>query len=457
MNLLLLVAALLPWAASPVAVFTRIFLAVSLLSIEMQLVTLSGIGTLYTLPIVNGVLAVLLVGWQRSAGAPFARPGWRLALRPAAPWPAIALLGAIVVLLNAWLPLEAADPYHLDRVAQIERLGTLAHDPAADPKVNLVGWVYELILADVRQIPAVGPALVKMHGLFGLLLYSLTVATVYTLLRPPSSRWPVVALIVVAPVFHQLVLIKNDLFVAMPTLVALAWLITRADSASWKEAAWAGWLIGLVAGYKLTNLPLAIIMAGGIIAAGRGRAWRPLGGLALGGLVGAVASGLPLTLWENARVYGDAFASGPVADIGERTSGVAMAAENVARFGISLLDLGLLTPVAWPGRGGWGGTFGLPFIWAMAVLILHCRQAREARWALSIAALHFLLFAAMFTDADLAHRLVLAPALLVIAAAIHLTDGGERSSRWARVALVPILVLSSAQILRSAVLYLGPG
>ena len=36
MNLLLLVAALLPWAASPVAAFTRIFLAVSLLSVEMQ-------------------------------------------------------------------------------------------------------------------------------------------------------------------------------------------------------------------------------------------------------------------------------------------------------------------------------------------------------------------------------------------------------------------------------------
>lgn len=457
MNLLLLLAALLPWASSPAAAFTRIFLAVSLFSVEMQLVTLFGIGTLHTLPIVNGVLAALLIGWQLSTGALFARSGWFSTLRSPAPWPAIALLGAIVILLNAWLPLEAADPYHLDRVAQIERLGTLGHDPAAEPKVNILGWLYELVLADARQIPAVGPVLVKMHGLFGLLLYSLTVATVYTLLRPPSSPWPVAALLVVAPVFHQLVLIKNDLFGAAPAFVALAWLVARASRASWTEAAWAGWLIGLVAGYKLTNLPLALIMAGGIIAAGRGRAWRPLGGLALGGLVGAVASGLPLTLWENARIYGDAFARGQVAEIGGRTAGVAGAAENIARFGVSLLDLGLLTPVAWPGRGGWGGTFGLPFIWATAVLLLHCRWSRDARWALSIAVASFLSFAMAFPDADLTHRLALAPALLVIAVALPLADGDEKYSTWTRLALVPVLALSSAQILRSAMLYLARG
>ena len=56
MNLLLLLAALLPWAASPTAVFTRIFLAVSVLSVEMQLITLSGIGTLYALPTANALL-----------------------------------------------------------------------------------------------------------------------------------------------------------------------------------------------------------------------------------------------------------------------------------------------------------------------------------------------------------------------------------------------------------------
>ena len=457
MNLLLLLAALLPWAASPAAAFTRTFLALSLLSVEMQLVTLSGIGTLHALPVVNLVMAALLIGWQLRVGPPFAGSGWLQALRPPALWPAIAALGVVVLVLNSWLPLRAADPYHLDRVAQIERLGTVGHDPAAEPKVNITGWVYELVLADVRQIPVVGSALLKMHGLLGLLLYSLTIAAVFTRLGPPAPRWPVTALFLVPPVFHQLVLIKNDLFVAAPALVALAWLVTRANSASWKEAAWAGWLIGLVAGYKVTNLPLAAIMAGGIVAARRGRDWRLLGGLALGGLAGAVASGLLLTLWENTRWYGDAFAAGPLAEMETTTSTVAEAAESVARFGISLLDLGVLTPALWPGRGGWGGTFGLPFIWAAAVLFLHCRQAREARWALSVAAAYFLSFAAAFPAAYLSHRIALAPALLVIAVAISLVDGGEKHSLWARRALLPVLALSSVQVLRSAVLYLVRG
>ena len=457
MNLLLLVTALLPWAASPVAAFTRIFVAVSLLSVEMQLVTLSGIGTLYTLPIVNGALAALIAGWQLRTGARFVKLGWLSTLQPPAPWSAVALLGSVVLLLNVWLPLEAADPYHLDRVAQIERLGTVGHDPAVDPKINILGWVYELVLADVRQIPVVGSALVKLHGLFGLLLYILTLAVVHTLLRPPSSRWPVIALLVVAPIFHQFVLIKNDLFVAAPALVGLSWLIARARSASWNEAAWAGWLVALVAGYKLTSIPLFLIMAGGLLAARRSGGWRPVGGLALGGIAGIVASGLLLTLFENARWYGDPFASGAIAEIGNRTSSLAEAAESIARFGISLLDLGLLTPTWWPDRGRWGGTFGLPFIWATVVLVLHCRRSRDARWALSIAALHFLSFAAVFFDADLTHRLALAPALLVIAVALPFTDSSERYSRWTRLALVPVLALSSAQILRSAALYLGRG
>ena len=454
MNLAILLAALLPWAVTPIAAFTRIFLAVSVLSVEMQLVTLLGVGTLYTLPLTNVVLAVLLIGWQLKSGAPFVKPPALSVFRPPAPWPVVAMLGALVLLLNTALPLETADPYHLERVAQIERLGTLAHDPAAAFKVNILGWVYELILADVRQIPVIGAGLVTLHGVFGLLLYGVTLATVHAILPLGASQWPMMALLVVPPVFHQLVLIKNDLFVAAPALVALAWLVTRARSASWTESLWAGWLAGFVVGYKLTYLPLALVMAVGIIAAQRGRAWRPLGGLALGGCLGIIASGQILTIIENARLYGDAFASGPVAEIGNRTTNIAEAAESVVRFGISLVDLGLLTPRWWPGRGGWGGTFGLPFIWAAAVLILLCRRSREARWALTIAAFQFVAFSAVFLDADVAHRLALAPALLVIAVAVHLLDRPDKVVMSARWALVPVLALSSAQMLRSAFLYL---
>ena len=453
MNLLLLLAALLPWSTSPVSVFSRIYIAISLLSIEMQVATLTGVGTFRSLVAFNAILAGLLVAWQRTRGVAFR--GWTSAIRPLGPWPVWALLGGIVLLLNVSLPLESADPYHLDRVAQIERFGTLEYDPAADSKVNILGWIYELVLADVRQIPLVGSGLVHLHGLFGLLFYGVTLAAVQTWLRPGPSRWPLAALLVVPALFHQFVLIKNDLFAAAPALVALVWLITQAGKASWREAMWAGWLIGLVVACKLTNLPLAVVMIGGIVIAQSGRDWRPLGGLALGGTVGALAGGLFFTFFENARWYGDIFASGPVAAIGNRTSGLAEAAVSVGRFGISLFDQGLVTRVLWPDRGGWGGTFGLPFVWAVVVLVLHYRRAPEARWALWIAAVHFLAFAGVYPDADVTQRLALAPALVAVAVAVHLLERGEKYARPARLALVPVLVLSGAQLLRSTILYLA--
>ena len=61
MNLLLLLAALLPWGTSPVSVFSRIYIAISLLSVEMQVATLTGVGTFRSLVGFNAVLAVLLV------------------------------------------------------------------------------------------------------------------------------------------------------------------------------------------------------------------------------------------------------------------------------------------------------------------------------------------------------------------------------------------------------------
>ena len=454
MNLVILLAALVPWAASPTAAFTRIFLAVSVFSVEMQLVTLSGVGSLYTLPYANGVLALLLVGAQMAAAkrrpAAESSPWRELSL----PWPALAAIATVVLLLNAWLPLQAADPYHLDRVATIERSGTLAYDPALDPKVNILGSVYELVLADLRRVPAIGAGLVKMHGLLGLLLYTLTISAVCAWLPSGRIRWPAIALFVVPAVFHQFVLIKNDLFLAAPALVALAWLVSRASAASWMDVAWAGWLIGIAIGSKPTNLALAIVAASGLIAAARSRKHLLLGGLAVGLGAGLLASGLPLKMWQNAQSYGDAFASGVVADMGNTTTSVADAATSVARFGLSLLDLGLVTPTWWPGRGGWGGTFGLTFIWAVVVLAVSWGRAREARWALMITSFQFLAFSAVFPDADLSHRLALPPALLSIAVAVHLV-GRPGDFIVARRALVPIVALSGAQMLRSAVLYLS--
>jgi hypothetical protein len=452
-NLLLLLAALLPWGNTAVSVFTRVYIAMSILSVEMQVATVTGLVTLHSLITFNVVLAVLLVAWQRTQRAAFL--GWPAAIQPPRPWPAWAMLGGVVLLLNVWLPLEAADPYHLDRVAQIERLGTLEYDPDGGSKANVLGSVYELALADLRQIPLVGRGLVRMHGLLSLLLFGVTVAAVQTWFRPGLSRWPVAALLVLPPLFQQFVLIKNDLFLALPAFVALAWLLIRVRGASWQETAWAGWLAGIAVGGKLTNFPVAFAMMVGVgCVAWRTGNWRLAGGLTIGGLSGGIMAGQLLTLTQNARWYGDVLARGPLAEMGNMTSGPAEALESIGRFALSLVDLGLLTGQLWPGRGGWAGTLGLPFIWAAAVLVIHYARAAEARWTIWIAAFHFAAFAAIFPDADLHHRLALAPGLLVVSVALSLLQRGEKYSDAARLALVPVVVLSCAQLLRSSVLYI---
>jgi hypothetical protein len=251
------------------------------------------------------------------------------------------------------------------------------------------------------------------------------------------------------------VLVKNDLFFAVPASAALVWLIARAEEGSWRETVGAAWLIGMAATYKPTNLPLALILLGGVLAVQRKSPWRSLGAVALGGVGGALVGGLFFTLYENARWYGDPLARTQVAAMGNFTVGVAGAAESVTRFGVSLVDLGLLTRRWWPGRGGWGGTFGLPFIWAAGVLLVSCRRERQARYALGIAAAHFLGFAATFPDADVAHRLALAPALVVIAVAVRVVERDARLGAYAKPILIPVLILSTVQILRSAALYLS--
>src|SRR5687767_14547348 len=261
MSLLPLLGALLPWAASPADALFRIVFAVSLLSIEMQFVTLSGVGSLQTTALVNATVSVAAAGWQLGRRRP--EVSWVSSIFRVAPWPAMLSLAAVVLVLNLAVPLEFADPYNQQRVEQIERLGTLEYSPDADPKVNIVGFLYELTLADIRMLPAIGPALARLHGVFGMLFYLLGLAAIRDWLKADAPRWPWTALLVIPVVFHAFVLIKNDLFFAVPASVALVWLIARAREGSWLETAGAAWLIGMVATYKPTNLPLALILVGG--------------------------------------------------------------------------------------------------------------------------------------------------------------------------------------------------
>ncbi len=143
----------------------------------------------------------------------------------------------------------------------------------------------------------------------------------------------------------------------------------------------------------------------------------------------------------------------PFLALGNRHATPVDAMTGVVRFAISLVDAGLVTPRVWPGRGGWGSTFGLPMVWSLVVLVLRGREPL-ARRSLIAGAISFVVFAASYPDADIAHRMVIAPGLLLVAAAIGAVDGDDRQAVWLRRALIPVIALSAMQIGRSAMLYL---
>ncbi|MGE0592700.1 MAG: hypothetical protein AB7G23_10890 [Vicinamibacterales bacterium] len=449
MNVLPWLVALLPWAASPADAAFRIVAAIGLVSLEMQVVTIAGVGSLGGLVPVNLLGAAVAAAWQATRRRPGA--AWWQQTVHAIPAPALLAALGVVLALNAVLPFESADTYHLDRVAQIQRLGTMAYDPAADPKGNILGSAYELAVADIGAVPTIGPLLLRVHGVFGLGLYLLAIAAARA--RAPRARaaWAWALLLVIPVPFHQMVLLKNDLFVTIPAFVGLLWLVLPGDDEpTWTDVLRAACLVGFSVGCKPTNLPLALVLSAGVLLR-LGLRWRPLAALAAGGIAGGLAGGVFLTLWQNARVYGDPFARAEVAAMGNVTTDAAHAALSVGRLAIGLVDLGILTPVLWPGRGGWGGTFGLPFLWALLVLVLY-RHTREARWTAAIMAVVFVAFAATFPDADIAQRLALTPALLAVTVAIALHDRASGIVAPARL-LPPVLLLSAAQVLRSAWLY----
>jgi hypothetical protein len=448
MNLLLLLGGFRVWSGSPLEVLTRALCAMSLFGLEMQLATWSGVATLTTLVPFNAAGAVaLFVGVRHQAGRRPAMTDRDMA--GARVWLPFAAVGLLVLALNATMPLEAADPYHLERVARIQQTGTLAYDAGAHPKVNVLGWLYELALADLRTLPAAGVDAARFHGVIGLIVYAVTSAAVFQVLGVPFAATG--ALMAVVPVvFHQLVMVKNDLFGGIPALLVLAWAVARHGEARPLDSAWAGWLAGLAVGVKLTSFPLGAIFAGAV-AAQRGALVRRVASAAAGLCVGFVAAGLFFVLLENVAVYGDAVA--PFTALGNRTAGPLDALVSVCRFAISLVDMGLVTRALWAGRGGWGGTYGLPVIWALCVLVA-ARRTPLAQRTLLVCIAYWTAFSAVYPDADVAHRLALAPGLLAVAVAAALTDAqGSPVPAWLRRLALPVGILSAVQIVRTAILY----
>ncbi len=451
MNLLLVLAGLRAWSGTPLEILTRVFLAISIVAIEIQLVTWAGIGTYRTMILPNVALGAALLWW--TSRARHLGPDvddtthYRRYLLPAA-----LAIGAVVLFLNNTMPLTPVDPYHLERVDRIERAGTIAYDPTIDrndPRLNSLNWLYEFLIVDVKQIPLIGERLLRNHGFFSLSLYVLTASAMLTLLQVPPG-WLVVTLLSVPLVFQQLVLIKNDLIGGLPAAVVLAWLVGRVRTAPVHEFLWAGWLTGIAVSIKLTTFPLAIVLVAGSLI------WRKdartLLALAAGGAAGALAGGFVFTLTENFRTYGSAL--GPLMAITGRPTGLADAGVSILRFAISLFDLGVVTRRLWPQMTQWGGTYGLPLIWAMAVLASCARRLPEARQVLILAIVYWLLCAATNIDMGTSHRYALGPGLLLIAVAIGLASREPFTALWMRRSAVVVIVLSAFQMLRSASLYL---
>jgi hypothetical protein len=251
-------------------------------------------------------------------------------------------------------------------------------------------------------------------------------------------------------VFHQLVLVKNDLFGAVPGALVLGWIVGRLPAAAAPEFFWAGAFAGMAVSIKVISHPIVISVV--LAALVWRREPRPIVMLALGGLAGALAGGTFFTLIENARHY-----AGPLAPwlaLTGRPVDAADSVTSVARMALSLFDMGVLTHRIWPRAGGWGGTYGLPALWAFAVLLVAIRRAPEARRVLVIAAGIWLISSATNIDIGTNQRYVLAPGLAVVATAVALAARPGLIPRWLRLAGAAVIVLSAAQMLRSAALYL---
>jgi hypothetical protein len=279
-------------------------------------------------------------------------------------------------------------------------------------------------------------------------LYLLSLAVVMPWVQV-RRRWLLLVFLVIPVVFHQLVLVKNDLFGALPAFVALSWVVARGRTMTLREVAAASALAGFAVGIKISSAPVALIVA--LFVFIDHRSWRAAAAAIAAGLAGAVAGGLLFTLISNLVVYGGAME--PFLSLGNRHETPGAAMTGVLRFAVSLVDGGLVTPSVWSGRGGWGSTFGLPIVWSLVVLALRLRQPL-ARRSLIAAGASFVAFAASYPDADIAQRMVIAPGLLLVAAAVGSVDGDDSQAAWLRRALIPVIVLSAMQIGRSAVLYL---
>lgn len=367
----------------------------------------------------------------------------------------IVLLGILAVLLARailFLP-EGADPYHLVRVHVLGTTHSLQHVPVADGKINALGYLYELTLADLTAGTVAGEWWLGLQGPLFVAVYFVAIAEMLVRARV-QVRWPLFILACAVPaVFQQGVPVKNDLFAALLCLPAFVVLLEDSARRDIGRCAAAGFLTGLALATKVTTAPVALVLALFL-------PWRPIALAtrtrlaALGGMVaGVAAGGLVLVVLLNVANYGGV--GGPVSGTGNLPESVGAALLGTVRFVGSWLDMSVLTRRIWPGRGGWGGAFGPAFVWALVVLGIGPHERALARRTLLVVLTSLLAFGLLYPDADVAHRMALAPAVVAIVTAVTVAarDDRLRAGIWHLTALAAA-VFALVLISRSSAAYL---
>lgn len=443
--------------------------ALALFSTEWQLLSAAGLGaSVAWLGLLHAVILGILLFRDRSrellaarlrSAASFFAEARRIVEPESSRAVVAACLGAVMCVFAAratlFLP-ESADPYHLVKVWTLNSTGSLRAVPSADWKINAMGYLYELALLDVT----LGSTMLQLwSGVQGPMLFVAYVLAIVWALKRVARSVPAYALLLpcLAPVvFHQGILIKNDLFAALLLLPALFLLYEfRLGAGGGAEIA-IGFLAGLSASVKTSSAPALVAVALFL-------PWRPIldavrtrALAAMGFVLGILGGGLVFVVVQNVSVYGSP--TGLLSGTGNSTDSIPAAALSLGRFVMSWFDLGLVTRNLWPGRGGWGGAFGPAFVWALAVLVMRARD-REPRRALGIVLSCLVPFGLVYPDGDIAHRLAIAPAVFAILAATGIAATKGTLKGWTPVAAAGIVsvVLSGALLARSSWQYLRQG
>ncbi len=428
MNTALLVALLVcaPWR-SGLRVTWFFVAAIAIFSLEMQLVTVLRLRGLPVVTIVNGtgLVCCLLFQENRKRGGAFCRS---LSRKIASDWGAwgglsgcsnivvaalIAVAFTIICVRSFFFQPDSVDPYHLMKVYHIERNGNIAYIPALDYKVNALGYLYELLLVDLRQIPVVGKAVFRSANPILFLSFLLILLRAF---REGAGRrqdlflWT--APLFVSPFLTQFIVYKNDYFVFLLTLVALQVVHPTREDRQPEPFFFSGLAGGLALSTKFVSFPLVAVTLIFLPKSPRKFLWTSRGFWVLGFFLGALTGGFFFNISQNLAHYGSVM--GPLENTGNMPVSLGQIGIDCFRFLLSLVDLGLVTPFRWPGRMQMGGNLGLVFavLAGTYVALLAYRKAPLRPGLITL--LFFVLFSAAYPDSDVAHRMILAPAFLLM-------------------------------------------